>query len=271
MKKSKINRSKINRSKINRFAVFNLQLAVILLLIGGQAWADTKKITGTTNIEDAMIWEGETYWDKNYGDMGNGDHVVAVGRSFLIRVKNVASELGEDATISACVCSVYCWFEVGSAKWVRAYRVFKPWVEGTQNGGTDEPGVTWNDWDNDDWEWTLAGCECANDDGVDNSADNGACDASTKRDRKATQESLQSIDATGWFVWSVSADLAQDWYDGTANENGIILHTGSSGSVYLYGSEHSTTAPHWTFTYTTGAPPEVDKPRKNIMKGGTVK
>lgn len=258
------------KGKMKKFAVLSLQLAVLLLLICGQAWGDTKKITGTTNIEDA--WINETSPDNNYGDMGNGGHQIdnSPVQSMLIRVLNVASELGAGATISACVCSIYCYQEILGAKIIRAYRVFKPWVEGDENGVDDDDGdVTWNDWASDEYEWTAGALACANDDGVDNSSDNGVCDDATRRDRKASQESSQSVNSAGWFVWSVSAALAQAWYDGTANENGILLRTTDNGTAYFYGSEHSTTAPHWTFTYTVGD--GVDKPRKNIMSGGILK
>jgi len=259
----------MKKSKINRFAVSSLQLAVILLLIGGQAWALTKKFEGTTLIEDAMIASASP--DNNYGDMGNDDIEISPTKFMIIRVLNLASEIGPDATLSAGVCSIYCMMEVGGAKTIRAGQVLKPWVEGTQSGGTNEPGVTWNDWDNDDWEWTTAGCGCANDDGVDNSSDNGACDDPSRRDRKATQQSSQSVNATGWFVWSISAALCQAWYDGTSNENGILIYTSSSGSSLWRGSENSLGfQPHFTFTYTTDGE-EADKPRKNIMSGGILK
>jgi len=211
---------------------------------------DVAKITGTTNIEDATIKSGVDA-DKNYGDMSNDDLTISAQQFIVIRVKNVASELGENATISACVCSVYCITEVAGNKTIRAYRVFKPWVEGTQNGGTNEPGATWNDWDNDDWEWTTGGCGSADDGGSDNSGDG------TGADRKATQESSQGVNSTGWFVWTISADLAQDWYDGSANENGILLYTSSGGTSLWRGSENSIgLQPHWTFTYTIAGPAE---------------
>jgi len=240
-----------------------------VVLFCGQAWADSKKISGTTNVEDAMIQAGG-YADNNYG--GATEFTISATQYVLIKPKNVASEIGVGATMSACVCSAYCNTEVLGAKLIYAYRVFKPWVEGDEDGVDDDDGdVTYNDWASDEYEWTLPGAGCYNDDGVDNSSDDGACDDAARRDRKQTYESSQSVNATGWFVWSISAELAQDWYDGDANENGILLFTSSNGSSIWNSTEAVSNQPFFVFTYSTEQPPEIDKPRKNIMSGGVIK
>jgi hypothetical protein len=247
--------------KLLRLTIF----CSLILLLSAAAWADRKEITGTTNIEDAMIELAHA--DYNYGDMGNGGHILSTEHCFLIRVKNVASELGENATISSCSLYIYCYQELLGAKNVYAARVFKPWVEGDENGVDDDDGdVTWNDWASDEYEWTGTGCACALNDGVDNSADDGDCIAANA-DRKSSWESGQSINSTGWFVWGISADLAQDWYDGSANENGVILLTTDNGFAYFYGSEHSTTALYWVFIYTSGEAPEWRNPRRKRIIG----
>jgi len=247
-------------------------LLILFLLFLCPTWVqgDTKKISGTTNVEDCKLSSGLP--NANYG----GSEEIKVEEEFnimLIRVKNVASELGVGATITDCVCSLYV--KSGGllgTPLVSAWRVFKPWVEGTQDGTTNPPGATWNDWDNDDYEWTTAGAQCANDDGVDNSSDDGACDASTRRDRKATAESQVecATDAT-WYGWDISNELAQGWYDGSIEEEGILLWIEENFLVaQFHSTENASNQPHFTFTYTTAAA-GVDKPRKNIMSGGIVK
>lgn len=230
-------------------------LILFFLLVPVWVQAETKKIEGTTNVEDAMICSGSP--DNNYGDMGNSNLTISTSHQILIRVLNVASELGAGATISACVCSMYCVSEVLGAKATYTHRILKPWVEGDENGVDNDDGdVTWNDWASDEYEWTLSGLDCNNDDGVDNSADNGVCDGPSKRDRKSTSESYNAINSTGWFGWTITAALAQAWYDGTANENGILIKSASSGNSTWRGTEAVSNQPFFVFTYTTGEPPE---------------
>jgi len=243
-----------------------------LLLCPTWVQADSHRIEGTTNVEDTYVNSAQV--DYNYG--GKTTFEIVTTEVGLIRVKNVASELGAGATISACVCSLYVEiFGLTGTPVINAIRTFKPWVEGTQNDA--DPGVlggcTWYDWDSDDYEWTTAGCACANDDGVDNSADDGVCDVSTRRDRKATAEGSQEITAhSTWYGFSISAALAQGWYDGTIEQEGITLQTSEGATqVIFHSTENASNQPHFTFTYTTEAPEGVDKPRKNIMSGGIVR
>jgi len=220
---------------------------------------DTKKIEGTTNVEDAQIVSSSA--DNNYG--GNTDYFLyksgATQYFILIRVKNVASELGANAVISSCVCSLYCSSSPTDGN-VNSFTVFKPWNEGTLEG-TDpddaaegEGVVTWNDWSNDDEEWTTEGCLCARDGGVDNSYDGGVCNQDVRADRKATEESSVYITTITWYSWSVSTTIAQGWYDGTKNEEGILLRDdGVDQYSTLYSTEYTsdpTKCPFWVFTYT---------------------
>lgn len=216
---------------------------------------DTKTIDGTTNIEDAHIRSGGAA-QNNYGGMTQ----IAVDNDKiyrgLIRVKNVATELGVDATISVCVCSLYCYGGANSAD-VSVYRVFKPWNEGTLVGSDPadaaegEGVVTWDDWSNDDEEWTTAGCESTDDGGSDNSGDG------TGADRKATAEDTETISSTGaWYAWNISSALAQGWYDETINEEGIILLTSTTVQQSFYSTEFGSNQPFWFFTYTTDGEPE---------------
>lgn len=218
----------------------------LILLLTGTAGALTLKIDGTTNVEDAKIMSGADA-DKNYGSTVTG--LVSSTSSFLIRVQNLSSLLPANATISSCVCSLYCTTNTADGN-IYTYRIFKPWVEGDENGVDDNDGdVTWNDWASDADEWGTAGCACANDDGVDNSQD-GTCDASG-RDRKATAEGQTYVGTVNtWYGFHVSAGLAQDWYDGDANEEGIILHYGTTSDNIFNSTEAISNKPFWTITYT---------------------
>lgn len=226
-------------------------LCLLILLLAGQGWALTLKIEGTTNVEDAHI-QGGLNANKNYGGAATGSVKSTGPTHFLIRVQNLSSLLPANATITAFVCSAYCTDNTEDAT-IAAYRNFKPWVEGDEDGVDDDDGdVTYNDWASDEFEWGTAGCACANDDGVDNNQD-GTCDASG-RDRKATAEDTENVTTVNtWYAWSVTAALAQGWYDGTINEEGIILPYATAGNNTFATTENATAAnrPFWTITYHT--------------------
>lgn len=225
---------------------------------------DTKKIEGTTNVEDTYLYS--TSPDNNYG--GRFYMIMYVDDIIpLIRVKNVAAELGVGATISAAVCSLYCYI-YGIESNVSSYSVFKPWEEGTQDAVTcSSPGCSWNDWACTDYEWTTEGCLCARDGGVDNSYDGGVCNQDIRADRKATAEGTETVNADEtWFAWSVSSALAQSWYDGTKNEEGILLVPDGAGYNYFRSTESILgDEPFWVFTYTVGAP-EVGTIMRTIIR-----
>jgi len=237
---------------------------LFLLILCGQVSADTKTISGTTNLDDTWMQSGFPNINR-----GTDDHLIASPNyKTLIRVKNVASELGVGATNITAVCSMFCYYEDGDT--VKIYRTLKPWEEGIQDGeDCVDSGATWNDWNCDEKEWTTEGCACANDDGVDNSADGGACDDASRRDRKATAECQVLVNATGWWAFTISPELAQGWYDGTMLENGLFL-AGTTISTYFRSTEYGSNQPFFVFTYTSEEPGE-GKPGKNIMSGGIIK
>jgi len=186
---------------------------------------------------------------------------ASANRTSLIRVKNVASELGVGATNITAVCSAYCCVNTTDDN-ISAYRVFKPWTEA---------GATWNDWVTTDLEWATEGCLCARDAGVDNSEDNASC-INARADRKATAEDVVSVTETGWYAWDISTELATGWYDGTINEEGIILVGSiSTGENRFYTTDYTELQPFFVFTYTSGEAAEVSPRRRMIpiiIEGG---
>jgi len=213
---------------------------------------DSKTIDGTTNVEDGRIYSGAA--DNNYG--GGVNMSVQSTQSSLIRVKNVATELGVGATISACVCSIYC-YNNSTDDNISAFSIFKPWVEGDEDGVDDDDGdFTWNDWASDADEWTTAGCNSADDGGSDNSGDG------TGADRKETAEDTENVTETlTWYAWNMSAALAQAWYAGTKNEEGVVLQY-SSGGNWFRTTENASEQPFWVFTYTTDGNGEISPERR---------
>lgn len=210
-------------------------------------WHNDEVSIGASDIEDTYISSSSP--TNNYGALTIFySHLNLPG---LIRVMNVASNLGENATISAAVCSLYSNSGVYNAT-IAGYRIFKPWIEGTQTGSPSSGGCNWTFWDAiNAYNWTTAGCNSADDAGSDNSGDG------TGADRKETAEG--SATWTGINQWqsiSISSGLAQDWYDGDANEEGLYLKPTSNWSSFK-STEHATASirPRFSFTYSTGAPP----------------
>lgn len=212
--------------------------------------ASPHTIEGTTNVEDCYISSSSP--TNNYGSSALWG-IVPTFRN-LSRVKNVASELGGDATISAATYNFYNYSGTASVT-IGGYRIFKPWYEGDHTGqacGTQD--CSWNGWNCSaaySGLWTTAGCESADDGGSDNSG-NG-----TGADRKETEEGTAVIDAVEWVVLSVTSALAQGWYDETINEEGIWIHriSGDTGNKLIRSTEHGSDQPYWVFTYTTGGAP----------------
>ena len=209
---------------------------------------DVKKIEGTTNVEDTWLFSSNATF--NYG--GDINFSVSSNRTMLIRFLNLDTEIGVGATITGAVCSIYCETNVINGT-VSAYSNFKPWLEGTQEGASCvNPGCSWNHWDcGNAKNWGTSGAGCANNDGVDNSQD-GTCDA-TGRDIKATAEDVNTVNATGWWIWDISTELAQAWYDGTKNEEGIAL-TAPDGANVFTSTEGASNQPFAVFIYTTEEP-----------------
>lgn len=232
--------------------------SILLLAFGfSVSFGVTKKISGTTNVEDAEIYLWE--YPSNFG----GTNYLIVSHLWgsepsneektLIRVKNVASELGAGATNITAVCSLYSSGTDTPLDTIYAYRVFKPWREGTSDAWpctVTAGGVTYDDWDCIDYEWGTAGCDNASDAGSDNSGDG------TDYDRKVTPEGAGVVITQGWqykwYSWSISTELATGWYNGTIDENGIILIGRIEDSyTHFRSTEHATASqrPFFVFTY----------------------
>ncbi len=132
----------------------------------------TTKIEGTTNVEDTDIYSGgnaENSWGGRTTILRVDDDATA---RTIIRAKNLSSLIPANATITDAICSLHVWDERrnNANDPVEAYRVLKSWVEGAHTGQDCTDGSTWNDWDCDANEWRVAGCACADDDGVDNAS-----------------------------------------------------------------------------------------------------
>ncbi len=200
----------------------------------------TTVISGTTNIEDTELYEGSIALNGFGGrvllrvdSQWASIHTVV---SFL-RAKNVSTELPANATITSSVCSIYVYDDRTTVTGlVFAYRMLKPWVEGTDDNVACTDGCEWAEWDCANTKpFTDPGAECDLD-GGDNSSETDASCVADSADMRTTAESSKSIDGTNdavWLTWSLTNALTQGWYDGTINEEGIVLRANSTGNPDL--------------------------------------
>jgi hypothetical protein len=226
------------------------KLLIILMLLPAWALAESKSISNDTDIEDASMSSANP--TLNYGGSATNavDGVAVNYERGLIRIKNLSDSLGVGATITDCGCSLYVSNESGSDV-ISAYRALKPWVEGTQTGQAAPPGATWEDWDNDDYEWGTAGADNADDGGSDNSGDGSGYD------RWATASGSITIDVNGaYYDLELPDSLCQKWYDGTYNENGLVLIGDASLDAIFNSIDNASNKPIFYFTYT---PASADK------------
>ena len=240
-----------------------IRTLIAIFLLASPVLAETFTFGNDTDVEDVMIRSNVP--GANYGS--RTDISVFDNGSFyyssLIRVQNLSDSIGAEATITAAICSLYNLS--GSGCTVYAYRVFKPWVEGVLNGGTPSgngKGATWNDWSANNKEWAIAGCDSTDDSGSDNSGDGD------EADRQATEIDSVDVDAAGaWFVFTIPTSLAQGWYDGTINEEGILLKViAACGGIGFRSIDDETNPPRWVFTYTTAE--AAAAPQVIIIGGG---
>lgn len=175
------------------------------------------------------------------------------------------------STVDTCICSLYVSaFPGDNVVDLGAYRVFKPWVEGYGDNADINDGVTRIDWDADDLEWTTTLSACARDNGVDNSTDGGAC-TDANADRKATPESEITISAINeWIEIVIPNALAQEWVDGDANQEGVVLLEASAGADQATvhscekGIAATDRAPRWYIAFT---PPAAESGQVIIIGG----
>jgi hypothetical protein len=233
-------------------------------------------IDGTTDVEDAEIVKGAlgAGQQNNYGGSSNIITVEEANNDWqyaAVRCQNVSTRVGASKTVDACTL----WFftnTIPNQGDVSVYRIFKPWNEGALDGSDPadaaegEGVITWVDWSNDGEEWTTAGCGSADDGGSDNSGDG------TGADRKATAEATVTVSAAStWYGFHISATLAQAWYAGTANEEGVLLVITNNDEINFRPSEYSSNQPYWSF-YTSDAavgarPSRERRPIRGVARG----
>ena len=211
-----------------------LLLACVVLISAGRTVSqiNTREFKGTSETDDVKLSSYSA--DKNYGIQEDlyfrGDKI-----NTLIRCCDIRNTLGTGKEVT--VCSLYIYISsMSSSVNLSAYRVFKNWIEGDENGVDNDDGdATWNDWQSDAYEWHSAGCEYADDAGYDNNGDGAGAD------RKATAEYTKALtypdDQNGYVAFDLTS-ICQDWYNETIENNGVLLKSDTDVNTVASSSEN---------------------------------
>jgi hypothetical protein len=225
--------------------------------------AATTTIGGTTLIEDSWI-TNQNVCENN----GNDDDIYVKNSGGDIyhgaaRCWDVSGQLPANADISACSMIV----SVGTVTTggnVAIYRIFKPWVEGDDVGiNVSDSGITWNNWNGNYVRtcignyWADAGAACARADGEDNNygwSTAMTCEDTTA-DTDSPYEDIVNVTGVGRTAFEISVTLAQGWYDGTYNENGVLFTAAANVNIIMASIEKTWTPNSedyrgWKFIYT---------------------
>lgn len=213
-------------------------------------WHGATEQVQDMSVEDTYITQPVANRMYNYGAnillriaaSGAGNDTIA-----LVRCVGVAAALGSDATVNSCSLHLPI-SSVDINGTIHMFRLFKYFIEGTETNDRPDPdsGATWNMFQGFSFRLGLAGYQwaeddagdgpdCDHDDGVDNVIDNGTCVAA-RADRTFLSMSNIIVNATGWWKLEVTTSLAQNWYNGDAVENGVLLQP-SVVSVKMNSSE----------------------------------
>ena len=203
-------------------------------------------------VEDALVVEEVALRDNNYG--GREDfHVgkASYARRSFIRFTGLDAYLPTGVVITSAKMYLYCSAENSTTDYsISAYRVLLNWGEGSSNGSMETGAVCTNDAQYDGIiPWHSIGCGTGSDTtGEDSTAD-----------RTASAEASRLITGTGWFAWDLTT-AAQNWYNGTWSEYGLVLIGEAESTVnsvkVFYSSESAENdkRPYLEVTYETALP-----------------
>ncbi|MCX6640414.1 MAG: T9SS type A sorting domain-containing protein [bacterium] len=258
-----------------------IALAIVLMLVGlsqAQDSLNVKKIENAdpdtttliinwTGLEDTYLSHATGYFDYNFGGHNGAISAKKPYETYLIRINNLDSLIGENKLITSCKLNVYINTSdtLSPNKTVGIYRVFKPWVSGildVEDPGEGE-GCTFNQWSADTYFWGVAGCHAESDSGYDNQGNGSGADC------KQTPESIALVDQTwsypwvtpGYRTWSISNDLANGWYNGSYRNNGVAAKVMAPGGwVHILTAEYEDLSrrPWFEIQY-------VDSPPQNVQ------
>ncbi len=199
----------------------------------------------TEQVQDFSI--EDTYITQSVNSVynyGNSDDVY-VGRPLaddndtiaLIRPSgDIADALGAGATVNSCSLFIYL-NQLGDVGDISCNQLLKYFIEGDEVAGRPGPdpdsGATWDFFQALEFRtaglrgfhWTSFGIgtgpDCADDNGVENVIDGGACIAANA-DRKATALDIVTVSTTMYYGWDIGTTLGQHWYD-NGDPRGVML------------------------------------------------
>ncbi len=217
------------------------RIACILLLLYGSAWGDNIEIIGVdaVGMYDAKLQEAWPHYNYGDGDLASDNNLNE--RLFLFRCE--VDTIGVGQEIDSMSISLYCTTENDAT--IGMFEVFKPWYEGSSNG-VNEPGacdaICWYDSDSTWWGTTL---DSASDAGSQNRSSGSGWD------RTATAMDSEAVTTVSqWYTFWVDTALAQDWYDGSKDNFGVVfIETTDVGITVFSSSESGSNPPKVTIYY----------------------
>lgn len=206
----------------------------------------TTTISGTTNVEDALLYSLGVYVNYNWGsytvNFVGGDN----GSGYFTTVMRIATSAIPAGTLTGF--RLLTTAQVRNGNGMAPVYIIKDantWVEGTGNGSGSQTGAcSWNYAKHSTQAWAgVAGCSMS---GTDYDADASPPSISWGPNNPA----VPSLD-----TWTLKPQWATDWRDAVRTNNGIILKGLDLGYYNQFNSTEAASAqPYFEVDYTPSAP-----------------
>lgn len=236
-----------------------MKALILILFLAGSVLADQVTITGTTDSEDADIYNSipdGSFGGRTFFRVGDG----FAGIKAVVRFKNFGIPAGSDITL--VTLRLFKQSGTGESGDVSAYLIWKDWIEGddTDGGSSCTDGVTSDDWDcANNFEWDTFQVFCADNAGSDNTAQEvGGCVADSA-DRKATASATTTVGiaVSQYYEWTINNQDVQDMVDGVKGFYGWSMERTTAEDHTFTASENGSNMPELVIDFTPPAGQKV--------------
>lgn len=183
---------------------------------------DTLTVTGTTYVEDNLLWYD--YPDSNIGGNGWGQIINGTASEppfqnvLVINAPAVNDLIPAGWGVTSCTLNIWS-FEANSSSGtystLQGYQLRKPWYEMFS---------TYNDWYRVDSEWTVGGAGKSFGVTDEDNAGDG-----TGMDKRATVFGTYTLTASGQWIKLPMTSVMSDWVTGAAGIRGVRITCTGAG------------------------------------------